>query len=306
MNHVDFHKFCFTVKQRLSPKQLTVFTEKYFGYPIDSFTVIYKYRNAYKHHYSLQRMVNIYCDGAGDNSGTTYFEINGLGCNTLNIDFKELIRDCFQHNHKITNIHLYLDDTDNILPMERLFTEFKKDYRNRIISTFKSVPTLIDSSSRTLNFGSRKSKTQVTIYEKGVYEKADFDWNRVEIKLMDHEVIATHLRDYVNGTELGIIAAGLLKRVLDFKVDGKQLKNRRQSEQFWTDFLGDVEKRKFGRRYLPKPVKTNIFNKIRSQLTEVLRGIDSDALLLLVNDINTSIADNYNHPQLRIDTRVSL
>lgn len=306
MNNVDFHKFCFSVKQRLSPKQLSEATEKYFGYPIEAFKIVNKYRNAYRYHYTLHSMVNIYCNGAGDNSATTYFEINGLGCDTLAINFKELIGDCFQHNHKITNIHLYLDDTDNVLPMERLFSEFKKDCRNRIISTFKSVPTLIDSCSRTLHFGSRKSNTQVTIYEKGVFEKADFDWNRVEIKLMDHEVIATHLQDYVNGTEIGVIAAGLLKRVLDFKVEGKQLKARRQTEQFWVDFIGDVEKRPFGRRYLPKPVKAHDFNKIRRQLTEVLRGIDYDSLLLLVNDINSSIADNYNHPQLRIDIQASL
>ena len=127
MNHVDFHKFCFTVKQDLLPEELSEMTEKHFGHPISYFKAVNKFRNAYRYFFTLNSMINIYCDGVGHNYDTTHFEINGLGCDTLNIDFKELIRDCFQHNHKITNIHLYLDDTDNILPMERLFTEFKKD-----------------------------------------------------------------------------------------------------------------------------------------------------------------------------------
>ncbi|MBV5340145.1 MAG: replication initiation factor domain-containing protein [Deltaproteobacteria bacterium] len=306
MQYVDFHQFCFTVKKNLSPKELSAITEKYFGYPIESFQIINTYRYAYRSHYSLGNLVNIYVNGAGDNNGTTYFEIHGCGCDTLNINYKSVIADCFENDYKIVCVHLYMDDTGNILPMDRLFSEFKKNHTNRIISIFKSVPKLIDTHSRTLEFGTGKSNTQVTIYEKGLFEKTDFNWNRIELKLTNYQDIKIILQDYINGIELGALTAGILKRVLDFKVDGHQLKSRRATEKFWTDFLGDVEKRSFGRVPKPKPDATKQFQNLRKQLKKNMIGMDIENFKTLVADINSSISDNYHIEPLQLVTKSSL
>lgn len=281
MQYVDFHQFSFTVFEELTEEQISNMAETIFGFPFSSFERVDRYRNAYRYFYSLGNMVFIYCGPAGNNAGTTYIEIKGNGCDTLNINWTELIKWCLTNNCRIRNVHLYIDDTENILPIDRLCNEFKPNHVNRIISKAKSVPLLLDSDSRTLQFGHKSSGIQITIYEKGLYEGVEFPWNRVEIKLSNHESIHHHLTDYMNGAELGTIAKGLLSDRLDFKVDGTGPKKRRETESFWSAFLGNVEKRKLG--IIPPPPRsiTKRLHNLTAHVKKELRALGEPAYMAL-------------------------
>lgn len=289
MNHAAIHQFNFLIPEALTPKQIDRLTMDMFGQSIKSFRPIERYRKAYRRHYSLQNMVNIYCDGAADNNGTTYIEINGLGCETLNIDFKRLALRCVESGYRINSLHLLLDDTSSILPMDRLCNEFKPNYKKRIISKFKKSPVLIDSSSRTLQFGSNKSKLHIIFYEKGLFEKVDFSWQRVELHMSDPHVIHAQLEAYANGTELGIVVAGLLASAIDFKVDGVEIKAKRQTEQFWSDFLNDVEKRSYGTIPVPRLSSEKRIANLLKHIERELRAIGNGGLSDVVGVINNHI-----------------
>lgn len=164
MEHVDFHQFNILTEE-LPPNQLSEFLFKMCGHPLESFTKVQRGSRFYRYRYTLGNMINVYQEPVGDNRGSNLIEIKGLGCDTLNIDFKQLIADCYDRQYKIVNVHLYIDDTANILPMQRICTEFKKDSRNRIISRFKSEPEVRDSSSCSIYFGRPKNEQEKSLFE---------------------------------------------------------------------------------------------------------------------------------------------
>lgn len=288
MAYIDFHQFNITLYKDTNyassedvhelEAYLNNFTSTLIGIPLENFRKICKYRKAYRYFYTLSNIVTIYCDPAADNKNTIYVEIHGLACDALNIDYKQLIEYCYTNGHRISNIHIYLDDTANLLPFDRLVTEFKPD-RNRIITNAKKI-LLLDSTSRTLEFGSKYSDLSVTIYEKGIYEGVSFAWQRVEIKLSDAEMIRKHLTDYLN-EGLAAIAKGLLYSAIDFKVDGPGPKAKRATEQFWVEFLDNVSKRKLGRIPAPKPDDAKRLQNLINHVTRELAALGDVAATAL-------------------------
>jgi DNA relaxase NicK len=248
------HWLSFTLPYDITDDELDKICLELFGYSFKTdFQKGFSIRNAYFNWFTLNpsdKLVTVYRNGIALNKGTTFFEVSGMGLDTLpKLDVLKVGQFIKEHGGNITRIDLALDDLCGVLPFNEIKELSDKEvYKDRIVSHFnRTVPVYSKQISESVRFGSSKGKNGIIIYKKNELEGVTFPWTRVEIKIRNREDCMNVMNDLLDGKSLGAVAAGTLRYYLLFKPVGMKPKARRPTLAWWEQFLGDVAKRKLGR-----------------------------------------------------------
>ncbi|MFD5022364.1 replication initiation factor domain-containing protein [Paenibacillus sp. NPDC058367] len=143
-----------------------------------------------------------------------------------------------------------------------------------------------ESRGHTIYYGSNQSDIMLRIYEKNFErEAAEMEleedltaWNRIELQLRNDRAMAT-VSHILSGIPSGEIIFGLLKNYINY-VDRTDDSNKARwpISEFWSEFLGDVEKLRLSSRAPDKtiPAKKNwLDNSVSATQAEVWWALGS-------------------------------
>lgn len=261
--------------------------------------------------------IKILYDG-NENMGI-HVDMSGKGCRTFekysNLTWRELfIR--FQVHYvakcKITRIDVAVDDFQGYFKIPNLIKHLKKGHVTSKFKMTRQISNIIIKTGEeigyTLYFGRPTSDIQIRFYEKNIEQEMKGNivpdnaqiWNRTEIQARDTR--AQILTEYIatGNYPLGEIVTGTLRNYINFRrpfyKHGKKTtdanKSRWDSEYFWLNFLGDVEKLKLTLR--PGEVsiekKYNWINKdVKKTIAMVAVAFPNDTEKLMNHFIETGM-----------------
>jgi hypothetical protein len=303
-HHIQLHELGFTLPQGLTAADLPQLFADFFGLQgIDPDTIQQpKGRNGYYELYTLKGehgadLISVCLQGAGSLKGTSHILIHGDALEIGNIDPVAVAGEIISRRGWGTSAHLALDDHDSLLPWQeikdccsyseysdRLITRLCKPSKDRKTGQRKdNPPTLLIEEGETLYLGKRKSDTSICFYNR----RGPI---RVELRMTDRGQVTELLQRVATGSDIGPIAAGLLRHNLVFVEAGRPRKDRRPVCQWWIDFLGNAEKLTLSRQrdinhrslwYAPTDPVTRREKILRQQL----EGKHGDAMRLMIRDL---------------------
>lgn len=259
---IKFDWISFTLPRNHNDSTLPALVKDLFGLDFLDFKLKEKKRNYYRRSYLLEspngdKLVEIFSDpDTIHNQGTTLFQVSGFALsayavNPLAIDVPDLFRKFLELGGKPTCLHLAMDDLSSQLPwLTILDYSSPENWQQHIVSTSRRQP--ISLNNQTIYFGQRKDRNSICIYRKDQQEGTKFPWIRVEYRTTDRSTAKAIAEKIAAGADLGPMAAGLIRRFLDFKEPSIKTKYNRATAQWWLDFCGDVEKMIISRDLAPK------------------------------------------------------
>ena len=203
--------------------------------------------------------IEIYYAPHADTMGMS-LNMSGQGCRQFESTFEEnewSWRDFFEYvlgyKCQITRLDLALDDFHGYFTLKQIENKIKTGCVASIFRTARNFEEhlLEDGSTngQTIYFG--KTDVMVRFYDKykerinkGFALKEDITfWQRTEVQLR-HERANKAIETIVRKPdELGNFIKGILKRYIDFKIQGADKKKYRwKTVRWWERFLGNVEK----------------------------------------------------------------
>lgn len=185
--------------------------------------------------------INIHFGGAHD---SIWLEMSGKGCRTWENLF------AFEWNRfietvlnlpdliNITRIDVAADIFDDSLPLKTLAEHTRT---LSWVSKWDWYKVEEGSEGLSVYFGSPTSDIRLRLYDKGMEQKTDQSWIRVEIQLRDENARAMCER-IANYESPGEVMKGVLKHYLRFIIEGSaSRKSRAKMQPYWSVFLGNVE-----------------------------------------------------------------
>jgi len=192
----------------------------------------------------------ILSDGQVDGMGTHVF-MSGEGCRQY--EFKHgdrwqgLFRDVFLLGGHFTRLDVAIDDYRGYFRIAEIAEKVEKDevrtlFKNASAMSSYRLGSCSGAAGMTVYLGSNTSRIKMRIYDKAKQMSVDYFWNRIEIEARD-ERSNLLAQEIINTNELGRLAAGVLKRYVNF-IEPSEDSNRSRWDvsKWWDDFLGDVEK----------------------------------------------------------------
>ena len=257
----------------------------------NGYDVRYTYNN-------IQLMINSSREDMGVNLLMT-----GKGCRdfeTLNISWFDLFDKINNFSFNVNRIDIAIDVfTNKYFTLQSIYKNIKLDLCCSKFKTYMKIHKASVSDSKLtgyqIQFGSKSSNIEITFYDKKL-ERASAGymvdnnikyWYRCELRFR-HD-LALQVYDFIRVNEYQDYIKGVLYNYIDFKVDSKDTnKSRRESADWWLNFLGDVHKVKLAN----KSSDTSITKKIqwindstsKSQLMVYIAELDKLKLDNLTND----------------------
>jgi DNA relaxase NicK len=217
-----------------------------FGYPLARFNHKYGYRNGYAERWILNpdnKLVTFYTKNEIDHRDNCYFEISGLGMDTLNIDLIKTAQYVSSHGGNLTKIDLYADCVTGTLPFEEMVRLSHRDnYRERLRCNIHSSPDYNSKDTDCIRYGSPKSKRSCIIYNKGILEGTNFPWIRVELSLSHNDDCRQFVSALVAGASLPELIADHIGSYIQFLRLNSPKKSAREPMPWWVEFLGETRK----------------------------------------------------------------
>lgn len=287
------HWFKFTIPREPTDTELDDICQELFGYRFSQFDRLHKCRDKYRDCHTLVELVSVYRQGWMDNSGTTCFDISGTGLDTLGLDISKLGQFALDQGGNICRIDLAALDTGNYLPFERMQElcmepNFKFRIRTRFNRGAGNAPKIEVQPVRRIVFGSERSDNYLVIYDRQQTEKLDFPCVCIEQRITNRADCAAIIRALNEGEDPGPYFAGLLRGKIDFLAESNRGKRNKEPEAWWTDFLGDCERRKIKRT----PRKLNPFGhrvRGRQAIEKARKRGDIEGLGLLAEQVDSAI-----------------
>lgn len=220
-------------------------------------------------------LITVYANGFSSNQYTLCVEINGIAfeesaCNPLILDVPRLAQKIIEHKGSCSNLHLALDDLDNVLPYDDILIMCNEEnYQDRLRTPLcrKYGPRWGGGigPTQSIYIGSRKSN-HICIYRKHKQMGTKFPWVRVEVRLRKRQDTAKVLDRIAAGEYVGKIAADYVKTYLSFVAPGVRSVRYRRVMPWWDCFLAEGEKLKLSAyRQQPKPKQPAPINKQKLQ-----------------------------------------
>ncbi|MRR56455.1 MAG: hypothetical protein EG822_18480 [Deltaproteobacteria bacterium] len=218
-------------------------------------------RSAYDEYYTLRNelgdvLVTLCTRGKGKAKNLSKMTFNGkcfektshncvLDVDGNPVNFLELATKVYEAGGSFTGLDIFKDDFRGVLPFKQIVEMSRKEhYRDRVITPLNkdrgdriNPPTYMSKDSDSLYFGD-KNKNQVLFYDKGTFEMSKWSWIRVELKIRHKEDSNTIAQMLLEGANLDALASGILRNYLNFKVAGTKRKEKRETCNFWDQFVG--------------------------------------------------------------------
>ena len=242
------------------------------------------------------------------------FKLSGTGCRDyedLNLSWIELFRRINSYTHNYNRIDIAIDDfTGNYFTIEKLQKYIKK---GRVVSKFKSSLDIIkrkisDGSilGNTLQFGSKASRVQITIYNKllerqsqnYIVDNSITFWHRTELRFRNER--ATEIaNELVNNQNFNLLIKGILGNYLSFLTPGNDSnKSRWEIAPFWQEFLENMDKIQLSNlnieSTLSKKKKWLVESTSHTNLMVILSELDSiDTSVITSEFIKNMLVNGY-------------
>jgi len=179
--------------------------------------------------------------------------MTGQGCRQYESlhgdDWKNLFKRVFDQLGHFARIDVAIDDYDGMLSLSEIRT--KIDARH-VKSRFKTAHGITEydlsgeansNKGETIYLGSPQSRIKIRFYDKAKEQKVDYLWTRAEIECHNERalIVAAFI---TNDMPLGDLVAGVLRNYINFLEPDETdtNKSRWPVSQWWTDFLGGVDK----------------------------------------------------------------
>jgi len=293
------HWFKFTIPTEPTDTELDSICAELFGYQFRQFDKLYKCRDKYRDCWTLAELVSIYRNGWMDNKGTTCFDISGTGLDTLGLDIAKLGKFVLSRGGNICRIDLAALDTEHHLPYGEIMTacladNFKSRVRTRFNRGKANAPKIELQPVKRILFGSEQSDNYVVLYDRQKTENLDFPCICIEQRITNRADCAAIIEALQSGIDAGSYFAGLLRGKLEFLEESTRLKRLRQPEKWWTDFLGDCERRKIkrtARKIIPWRQITRDTTQAIRHVEKLQRRGDHDGLETVVYHAQSALFD---------------
>ena len=292
MPGIKFDWISFTIPENHNDTTLPALVQQLFGVSFGLFQLQERKRNYYKRSWLLSgpngdKLVEIFTDPDTEgNRNTTLFQITGFtlsayAANPLNIDPRSLFNEIAALKGRPTVLHICMDDTDGRLPWSEIEELSQPDrYHDHIISPLLrprrdgAPQPPLNINGQTIYYGKRQGRNSVCIYRKDRLEQTKFPWTRVEYRTTDRAIAAGIMQKVIDGDSLGTMAAGLVRRFLDFRKKTYHSKYNRPQCAWWGSFLGGVEKMVISRDLAPRRMKGPTAKRQRS-VDSILKELNS-------------------------------
>lgn len=253
------------------------------GLSIQDFAHIHKKRNYYRESYRLdapngEKLLEIFAEpDTFHNRDTILIQITGFALsahatNPLNIDVQDLFMKMLELGGKPTMLHIAMDDLTGQLPWSTILDYSSPEkWQDHVVSTSRRQPCTINN--QTVYFGQRRDRNSICIYRKDQEQGTKFPWLRVEYRTTDRTTAKAIAQRIADGGDLGPLAAGLIRRFLDFKLPSLKTKYNRPSAPWWIEFLGGVEKMIISRDLAPRIINPCPTPRPRKMST-ILKDLD--------------------------------
>lgn len=289
--YIAAHWLTFTIPRELSDEELDKTCKELFGHSFKMFDKLFKPRCSYRDCYTLSELVSVYRKGWMNNEGTTCFEVSGDGLDTLALDVAVLGKYALEAGGNVCRLDIACLDTGNYLPYEQIVNScLAANFKDRVRTKFNrgkgNAPRIEIQPVRKITFGSPKSDNYCVLYDRQKVEDLDFPCVNIEQRITNRADCAAIVRALLAGEDTGQYFAGLLRGKLEFLQHGVGNKEKRPTEIWWSDFLGDVASRKIKRvkrrsRYVSTPVQRAL-----KQINKVANHEDIDGLRIIAKVIS--------------------
>ncbi len=174
-----------------------------------------------------------------------HVEISGQGCRELEArgitDWAAYLRLMLAIDAVFTRIDVAFDDHDDLLSLDAIESAVRAgNYTSpaRAWSVLDGGRSKGTKSARTIYIGAPSSDVRVRVYDKAAEQKlADTHWVRVELECRAAKAHALALALVASGDGPGGVAAGVLRRYLDFRIDdGTRNQSRWPVADWWLAF----------------------------------------------------------------------
>ena len=251
--------------------------------------------NNFKFEYQIGDFIELRVSGPKNklDKRTCQLELKGEGCREFerkNPDktWVQLIFWLYRRKATFRRIDIAIDDlSGNIITMDYLLKKIEKEHYTSIF-TDEPVPHGTKKSGMTIQFGSRKSNSELCIYDKlkeRLKRKKEVPpditfWMRYEMRFKGENAqsvvnaLCTKYESNKKDDKVGIclqkFAFEQLYRILDIKKENKaSLENQKtvDTDPLWLLFLQDVRKGKLQSVESPETTYIEYFNHIERQLS---------------------------------------
>lgn len=219
--------------------------------PSDSFILCPRGRDGYRACYVNDRQtISVLTDGGHFGMGH-HVTITGTACEAFGNRIIEIALTALRFGGKISRIDLAVDDHSGLLDMKTIETSIRKLLYT---SRFRSPPRIecsIDPRTgrelgKWIKFGKRNSGMYIRIYDKAAEQRIDRQWVRLEIEAKGKNATEI-MRRIEQGITLGEMLFGLLRNYIAFrKKSSDPNRSRLPYAEWWTQFLGEVERIQLG------------------------------------------------------------
>lgn len=206
-------------------------------------------RNGYKTG-RVSGHIRIYSDGA-DGMGV-HAVVSGQGCRQMEgagvTSWPKWFAEAIAVGASFTRVDVALDEREGLLDLEKLRSMVESA---QVVSRYKGARpdwgyslSTGECTGRTLYFGSKKSDTQMRIYDKRLEQHLPADaapWVRCELQARDER--ADKLAAVLAGSDTLAVVAGVVGGLVDFKDRGAAKQRERwETCAAWASFLEGVSK----------------------------------------------------------------
>lgn len=242
---IDWFEFTIPVRDHLVVLRLL-------GIKVEEYIELEKGMYLYKNQL-LCGNIRVMFNGISDDMGV-HVQMSGEGCRQYEQRFGdnwlELIRGVIRLGGHFTRLDVAVDDLSGYFTIDmvkdkvcsgEVRTVFKGAGLNNSYKFGKDKGSMVDG--QTVYFGSKHSELRIRFYDKALEQGVDYFWNRTEVQSRNDrsQMIAVML---MGGTSLGNIVFGILKRYVNFveKDDGDSNRSRWAVSDWWSRFIGDVDR----------------------------------------------------------------
>lgn len=237
------------------------------GLKMEDFSPMPKGMNGYKQAIS-HGYIKVLFDG-NDDMGV-HVILSGMGVRQMEAErfnsssdfWAEWLHFCLLVNARFTRFDVAIDDRIGYFTLSQIQEEIEVNKKRNIRSLFGggkiekefSLDEDSEDGGFTIYFGSRQSDTLVRFYDKAQQQNVEGFWLRTEVQTRDDNAQECAKR-IAGGLEAGTLCAGVLKKYINFLDPNHHdsNKSRRRVADWWSCFLGEVEKVRLS---VPKGLKT--------------------------------------------------
>jgi|GEM_PF-7029669 len=203
----------------------------------------------YRHRHTIhsskgQPLIHIGTEPTAENNrSTTTLTLTGYALSDRpdalqDVDPIQVLTKVFELGGQPSRIDLALDYFGSVPIHQLMLAASKPDvWKDQITTPLRFKAPLPIGWEQTLYYGELKKGTVVCAYDKAAEQGVPGNWERIELRTTNKDLLIPLMMDLTGGVSLGEVTTGILWKYLRFIQPGPKAKNNRPPAQWWVDLL---------------------------------------------------------------------